>query len=525
MIPRRFWWLFDLLVMALAFWLAYELVPWLHPLFKEGGPLRFGWLDDVGAPKAFEGPWPGLEQLIPIYLMVAPVSLFALEAMGACRPILGQGRGRIILTGLLAPLPGLCVMAVVFFGLRTTYGNRLFAFSFILLSGVLLAAYRLVLRSVCASRARRGHGVRNKLLIGSRHCLSRVIEQLPAFGNGYRICGYLDLSGEGAVPCPVPTKAPASPAFGPNYGNGSGPESEISCGRGGMESVKRLGSVGSLGDLLISQPIHEVVAVVSAEPGEPQGWSNAVVSCCDQLGVALSIVPYDIVFREKKALRLVRPSEDFPLAGMVLKPVYAGAEALFAKRMFDFAVASILLVLLSPLLALIAVAIKLSEPKQPVIYPWRVIGQNGEPLSSYKFRTMVPNADALKAQLLDRNEMKGPVFKITDDPRVTPVGRFLRKFSLDELPQLWTVVKGDMSLVGPRPAGPNELKRYEFWHKRKLSIKPGITCLWQVNGRNAVNDFDEWVRMDIEYIEHWSFWLDLKILFRTAWVVVAGTGK
>jgi hypothetical protein len=196
-----------------------------------------------------------------------------------------------------------------------------------------------------------------------------------------------------------------------------------------------------LHDLLISQPIHEVVAVVSGDPEEPQGWSNAVVSCCDQLGVTLSIVPYDIVFGEKKALRLVRPSEEFPLAGMVLKPAYAGAEALFAKRMFDFAVASILLVLLSPVLAVIALAIKLSEPRQPVLYPWRVIGQNGEPLTSYKFRTMVPNADALKAQLLDRNEMKGPVFKITDDPRVTPVGRFLRKFSLDELPQLWTVVK------------------------------------------------------------------------------------
>jgi len=292
-----------------------------------------------------------------------------------------------------------------------------------------------------------------------------------------------------------------------------------------MESVKRLGSVGSLGDLLISQPIHEVVAVVSGEPGEPPGWSKAVVSCCDQLGVTLSIVPFDIVFREKKALRLVRHSEEFPLAGMVLKPVYAGAEALFVKRLFDFAVASILLVLLSPVMALIALAIKLSEPRQPVLYPWRVVGQNGEPLRSFKFRTMVPNADELKAGLLDRNEMKGPVFKITDDPRVTPVGRFLRKFSLDELPQLWTVVKGDLSLVGPRPAGPHELKRYEFWHKRKLSIKPGMTCLWQVNGRNAVNDFDDWVRMDIEYIENWSFWLDLKILFRTAWVVVAGTGK
>jgi lipopolysaccharide/colanic/teichoic acid biosynthesis glycosyltransferase len=525
MIPRRFWGLFDLAVMALAFWLAYVLLPWVRPLFEEGGLLRFGWADVLSVPQIIERDWPRLSELSLIYLAVAPPSLFVLDALGAYRPILNQRSSRIVLTGLVAPLPGLSLMGLLLFSFHSGYGNRLFIFSFIVLSGLLLGAYRLIMRSVCSSRAHRGYGVQNKLFIGSKRCLSRVIEQLPAFGNGYRIYGYLDLGGDGAVPCPVPGQAPASAAFGPNGGNGSGPESEISCGQGGRGSVKRLGSVGSLGDLLISEPIHEVVAVVSAEAGEPQGWSNAVVSCCDQLGVTLSIVPYDIVFREKKALRLVRPSEEFPLAGMVLKPAYAGAEALFAKRIFDFAAASILLVLLSPVLALVALAIKLLEPKQPVIYPWRVIGQNGEPFTSYKFRTMVPNADALKAQLLDRNEMKGPVFKITDDPRVTPVGRVLRKFSLDELPQLWSVVKGDMSLVGPRPAGPHELKRYEFWHKRKLSIRPGMTCLWQVKGRNAVNDFDEWVRMDIEYIEHWSFWLDLKILLRTAWVVVAGTGK
>jgi len=283
--------------------------------------------------------------------------------------------------------------------------------------------------------------------------------------------------------------------------------------------------VDDLGDFLISQHIDEVVAVVSARAGQPQDWLSGVVSSCDQLGITLRIVTHDIVFREQKALRLTRPNEDFPLACLELLPAYVHTDALFAKRLFDIVVSTVLLVLLSPLLALIAVLIKLCEPREPAIYQWRVIGQNGQAFTSYKFRTMVANADALKEQLMDRNEMKGPVFKIADDPRVTPLGRILRKFSLDELPQLWSVVKGDMSLVGPRPAGPNELKRYEFWHKRKLSIKPGMTCLWQVNGRNAVDDFDDWVKMDLEYIDHWSFWLDLRILLRTAWVVVAGTGK
>ena len=138
---------------------------------------------------------------------------------------------------------------------------------------------------------------------------------------------------------------------------------------------------------------------------------------------------------------------------------------------------------------------------------------------------MVVNADEMKENLNHLNEMKGPVFKIKNDPRITKVGGFLRKFSLDELPQLWSVFKGDMSLVGPRPAGPHELARYESWHRRKLSIKPGITCLWQADGRNKINDFNEWVKLDLQYIDHWSLWLDLKILTKTAWTVLKGTGQ
>jgi lipopolysaccharide/colanic/teichoic acid biosynthesis glycosyltransferase len=127
--------------------------------------------------------------------------------------------------------------------------------------------------------------------------------------------------------------------------------------------------------------------------------------------------------------------------------------------------------------------------------------------------------------LLAMNEMKGPVFKMKNDPRVTPLGRFLRKFSLNELPQIWSVLQGHMSLVGPRPAFRHELAGYDLWHKRKLSVRPGITCLWQVRGRNRISSFDDWVKMDLEYIDNWSLWLDLKILVRTVWVVLRGTGS
>jgi lipopolysaccharide/colanic/teichoic acid biosynthesis glycosyltransferase len=201
------------------------------------------------------------------------------------------------------------------------------------------------------------------------------------------------------------------------------------------------------------------------------------------------------------------------------------SDALFVKRVFDLVVSGILLVLLSPLFLVVAVVIKITTPKLPVFYPWRVVGQKGVEFTGYKFTTMYPDADERKNDLMDQNEMTGPVFKIKNDPRITPLGRILRKFSINELPQLWSVFKGDMSLVGPRPAFRHELERYEFWHKRKLSVRPGITCLWQVRGRNKISNFDDWVRMDLEYIDNWSLWLDFKILARTAWVVIAGTGS
>ena len=197
----------------------------------------------------------------------------------------------------------------------------------------------------------------------------------------------------------------------------------------------------------------------------------------------------------------------------------------FGSPVLATLVAALPIVLLLPVFAAIALAIKITTPQLPVFYRWRVIGYKGQPFTGYKFTTMIADADAQKEELLHRNEMTGPVFKIRDDPRVTPLGRFLRKYSLNELPQLWSVLRGDMSLVGPRPAFLHELQRYELWHKRKLSVKPGITCLWQVSGRNRVSDFDEWVRLDLEYIDRWSLWLDCKILVRTAWAVVAGTGS
>lgn len=193
------------------------------------------------------------------------------------------------------------------------------------------------------------------------------------------------------------------------------------------------------------------------------------------------------------------------------------------KRGLDIVVALVGLILLAPLFAVIAVLIVL-DSRGPVFYPWRVLGRRARPFVGYKFRTMIENADALKVEYLDQNEMTGPVFKMRDDPRITRVGRLLRKYSIDELPQLWSVLKGDMSLVGPRPPSATEFAAFEPWQHGKLAVTPGITCIWQVSGRSDITEFDEWMRLDLKYIADWSLGLDLRILLRTIPVVLRGRG-
>ena len=193
------------------------------------------------------------------------------------------------------------------------------------------------------------------------------------------------------------------------------------------------------------------------------------------------------------------------------------------KRLLDIVLSGLLLLLLSPLLALIVLVVWITSGR-PILYRWKVVGLGGRPFTGYKFRTMVKDADRLKAPLLTHNEMSGPVFKMKDDPRITPIGRVLRKFSLDEMPQLWSVLKGDMSIVGPRPPLQSEWVQFEEWQRRKLSVKPGGTCLWQISGRSDIKNFDEWVRMDLEYIDHWSLWLDIKIMLMSIPAFLLGKG-
>jgi exopolysaccharide biosynthesis polyprenyl glycosylphosphotransferase len=189
----------------------------------------------------------------------------------------------------------------------------------------------------------------------------------------------------------------------------------------------------------------------------------------------------------------------------------------------DFSLALIALIVISPVMLLAAALIKLTSPG-PVFFTQKRIGRNKRKFTIYKFRSMTVDAEAKIRQLEHLNEVTGPVFKIKDDPRITPVGRFLRKTSIDELPQLFNVLKGDMSLVGPRPLPIRDYEGFnEDWHRRRFSVRPGITCLWQVNGRSSVA-FEKWMELDMQYIDKWSLWLDLKILARTIPAVLKGFG-
>jgi exopolysaccharide biosynthesis polyprenyl glycosylphosphotransferase len=273
-------------------------------------------------------------------------------------------------------------------------------------------------------------------------------------------------------------------------------------------------------DLPRSLHTHAINLVVLSLPNLPESASTLVIEACEREGVELVLHP---------GLPVASPfrlTVDQIGGEPVLYYRAHGAQPadLMIKQIADYLGAAFLLLALSPLLLLLAFLVRLSSPG-PAIYRQQRAGLNGQPFTMYKFRSMSVVADKLKPALAAQNEMDGPVFKIANDPRVTRLGRILRRHSLDELPQLWNVLRGEMSLVGPRPLPVEEVHRFDnFAHRRRLSMKPGLTCLWQIRGRNEITSFEEWVRLDLEYIDQWSLWLDLKILLATIPVTLFGRG-
>lgn len=245
-----------------------------------------------------------------------------------------------------------------------------------------------------------------------------------------------------------------------------------------------------------------------------------VINACELEGVEVWLAAD--FFNTQIARTTVDDFQGVPL--LVFQTTPAPSLQSLTKQMIDYIGAFTMILILSPLLLICALSVKLTS-QGPIMFRQKRSGINGRPFTMFKFRSMNTNAEQRKHELEAMNEMSGPVFKVSSDPRITPIGKILRKYSLDELPQLINVLQGSMSLVGPRPLPEDETKRFEdLSHRRRLSVKPGLTCLWQISGRNEVKEFSDWVRLDLEYIDNWSLWLDIKILIRTIPVVFKGTG-
>jgi exopolysaccharide biosynthesis polyprenyl glycosylphosphotransferase len=278
-----------------------------------------------------------------------------------------------------------------------------------------------------------------------------------------------------------------------------------------------VGQLRDLDKLLDGQPIDEVVFAV---PDHPPEIFEEALRHCEERGVDVLLTMPPDVPRAGKIEVAQMTGYDLPMIGMRRTPTSEGS--LLLKRLLDLTGSIVGLILLSPILLATAIVIKATD-RGPIFFSQVRSGRNGRKFRMHKFRSMVVDAEKLKKELEKLNEMDGPVFKIKHDPRITRVGRFIRKTSIDELPQLFDVLMGDMSLVGPRPPLPSEVAQYQPWQRRRLSVKPGITGPWQVSGRNEIS-FEEWMRMDLEYIDNWSLWLDLRIIFMTIPVVLIHKG-
>lgn len=269
------------------------------------------------------------------------------------------------------------------------------------------------------------------------------------------------------------------------------------------------------------RPVDEVLLAASVLDSRPEAaeFYRGVIDLCEQTGLKLHVLSDWLTdYRQVQVDHL----SDQPVLSFSFSP--SSPWALSAKRAIDVFVSASLLLLSWPLLFLVAIAVRFDSPG-PALFTQTRCGLRGRTFRLIKFRSMVANAETLRAQLASSNEMSGPVFKMNRDPRVTRLGRLLRKTSLDELPQLWNVLRGDMSLVGPRPPLPAEVQQYHLGSLRRLAMKPGMTGLWQVSGRNEIRDFEAWVRLDAYYIRHWSLLGDLKILLRTFGAVARMNGK
>jgi exopolysaccharide biosynthesis polyprenyl glycosylphosphotransferase len=453
----------DFAVLSVAFFLAYY--------------IRFGqiYASQENAP---------INQYVPVFSLSVIIWIWLLSVNGVYRSFRGKPFNDLF-TDLLQ---GTCFSAGVFgaviFFLKVEFVSRGFFMFFVVLGFALLLAEKWCMVLLSRSIRRTGYNYRQILLVGTGPRAGRFVELLTSHPEwGFRLIGLVDDEEERMN----------SDFFGVNV----------------------IGTFKDIPRILREKVVDEVVFVV------PRKWLEKVqefIALCELQGIKASVAAdiFDLKIAQAKQTDLA----GFPL--LSFETTKAVEWQLMVKRAIDLALSGAGLLVLAPFLLAVAAAVKITSPG-PVLFKQKRVGLHGRIFTLYKFRSMVPDAQKKQAELLYLNEMDGPVFKIKDDPRITPMGKFLRRTSIDELPQLWNVLVGHMSLIGPRPPVPEEVEKYETWQIRRLSMRPGITCLWQISGRNEIN-FRKWMELDLEYIDSWSLLLDLKIFLRTIPAVLFGAG-
>jgi exopolysaccharide biosynthesis polyprenyl glycosylphosphotransferase len=421
---------------------------------------------------------------LPIFLLVPPLWVLVLRYTGAYESV--RKKTYIETFWLVTKANSIALMALfaILFVTDADRISRLLILLFGSIVFVLLLSGRFAIIRMLRTIRRRGYNYRNILVVGTGKRARTYAEMICSHAElGFRIFGYVD---------DEPTAA----------------DREI------------LGSaiIGTLKDVPVIIERNVIDEVVIALP---RRWLTSVVEvvqACEETGVEVTIVAdfFDIAVAKLHTTMFY----DIPLLTFSSTP--SQQLQLLLKDCLDRIGAAVLLVLALPVFVLASIAIKLTS-RGPIFFKQVRLGLNGREFTFYKFRSMKVGSEKEVEDLKSYNEMSGPVFKMQRDPRVTGVGRFLRRTSIDELPQLLNVLRGEMSLVGPRPPLPAETKEYDRWQRRRLSVKPGMTCLWQINGRNKL-DFKDWMNLDLLYIDNWSLWLDIRILLKTLVVVIKGDG-
>jgi exopolysaccharide biosynthesis polyprenyl glycosylphosphotransferase len=424
-------------------------------------------------------------RIYPIVLIIWAILLFSYHSYHSHRTI---PLPREALTTLRVVGVGIVLLATLAYLLPLQQLSRAWFILFALLSAVLLVAEKILVRVIARWVRSKGLNYRTVVIVGTGRRATDIAKLIVGHNYwGYKILGFV--------------------SDGHRLSNGWARYRIF----GSVPDLRRILETGA-----IPEPIDEIVFAVTRKKLDEM---KQIFIMCEELGIRTRVA---MNFFSNRVARLeIEELEGVPFLTFTTTPSNEAHLAL--KRALDIAISLVLLTLTLPVILLAAGLIRITSPGS-VLFKQKRIGLNGRLFTLYKFRTMIENAHERREELAHLNEMNGPVFKLKSDPRVTPIGRWLRRFSFDEIPQLWNVLKGDMSLVGPRPPIPEEVASYHRWHRRRLSMKPGLTCLWQISGRNDIQDFDRWMKLDLQYIDNWSPSLDLKILLRTIPAVLSGKG-